>query len=321
MTAIREPGKINENTTLIDAYLQGVGRISAVYLIKGEKTCLIDTGTKIGANKIVQALEDLKIGPPDIIILTHSHWDHCQGIPILRSYAERNNKQIEIMASEKSIPLLRDQSFNNVYEGGPFENLTDFDVKSLKEGDIVDLGGLTLKIYEIPGHTDDHIAIFDEKNKNIFVGDGIGYKIGDNAFLPTCMPPFFNEAQYLNSIEKLKQINYETLCLNHFGYIVEEEAKTILDESVDIYKRSISLFKEHIQDIDNTNLMMDLFKREFNAVVPVFPLSSFKLKFLLGLMNFFKKITFKQPMSVGDVLFPVYLKYIIISFKSIKDIG
>ena len=126
MTAIREPGKINENTTLIDATLQGVGRVSAVYLLKGEKTCLIDAGTRKGANKIVQALEDLNIGPPDILILTHSHWDHCQGIPILIKYAERNNKQIEIMASEKSIPLLQDQSFNNVFGGSSFENLTGF---------------------------------------------------------------------------------------------------------------------------------------------------------------------------------------------------
>ena len=143
----------------------------------------------------------------------------------------------------------------------------------------------------------------------------------DNAFLPPCMPPFFDEAKFFNSIDKLKQIDYETLCLNHFGYIVGEETRTILDESVDVFKKSISLFEEHIQDIDNTNLMADLFKSEFNSVVPVFPVSSLKLKFLLGLMNFFKKITFNHPMSAGDILFPVYLKYIIISFKSFKEIG
>ena len=87
LTAIRKQGKITENTTLIDAGLFDVTGTTAVYLIEGDKKCLIDGGTRNAASRIIKILNDLNAFPPDIIILTHSHWDHTQAIPILRKKA------------------------------------------------------------------------------------------------------------------------------------------------------------------------------------------------------------------------------------------
>ena len=42
------------------------------------------------------------------------------------------------------------------------------DVTALKEGDIIDLNGLELKVFDFFGHTQDCIAILDESNKNLF---------------------------------------------------------------------------------------------------------------------------------------------------------
>ena len=89
---------------------------TAVYLIKGEKKCLIDGGTRNAASRIIKTLNNLNAFPPDIIILTHSHWDHTQAIPILRKKAAMEQKHIKVMASEAAIPLLEDQSFNKVYD-------------------------------------------------------------------------------------------------------------------------------------------------------------------------------------------------------------
>ena len=49
---------INDNVSMIDFELSGVKRIGALYLIKGDKkTCLVDSGTKESAKRIVKALE------------------------------------------------------------------------------------------------------------------------------------------------------------------------------------------------------------------------------------------------------------------------
>lgn len=58
----------------------------------------------------------------------------------------------------------------------------------------------------------DPIAILDGSTKNIFVGDSIGYKIGDNTFLPPFMPPFWDMALFHATIEKYRQIDFESLC-------------------------------------------------------------------------------------------------------------
>ena len=71
MTIIRQPGKINENTTLIDVGWMRVPGILSMYLIESEesgKKCLIDGGTATEARRLFKQLENLDAFPPDMII-------------------------------------------------------------------------------------------------------------------------------------------------------------------------------------------------------------------------------------------------------------
>ena len=256
MTAIRKEGKVNDDTTLIDIRMFGVPKITAIYLIESGKTCLVDAGTHTEARKILRQLKALDIFPPDMIILTHSHWDHCQAIPFLCQRAKKEGKEIEILASEKAIPNLRDQSYNEIFGTGPFTNIEE-DIMPLKEGDIVDLNGITLKVIETPGHMTDHIAFLDEKNKNLFVGDALGDKVSDFIFIPPFYPPYWDKDAYLNSINKLKKLDFKTITLHHFGLVYEDEAKSILDESVINLNKWWELFEENIEHLDDIPFMID----------------------------------------------------------------
>lgn len=83
MTAIRQPGKINENTTLIDVDWMRIPGMLGVYLIESEesgKNCLIDGGTATEARRLVRKLEDLGAFPPDMVIITHSKIKRLAGI-------------------------------------------------------------------------------------------------------------------------------------------------------------------------------------------------------------------------------------------------
>jgi len=148
------PEKLNGNTTLIDIAEWGVPGITAVYLMEWERTCLIDSGTREEAPQIVSALKVCNAFPPDMIIVTHPHYDHTQGIPHLRAEAAREGKSIQVMASQHAVALLHDQSFNEVYGPGPYENVAD--VTPLAEGDVVDLGGVGLLIYDVPDTAGPH---------------------------------------------------------------------------------------------------------------------------------------------------------------------
>ncbi len=250
--------KINDNTYLIDVYFHDIGGLESIYLITDERNCLIDSGSKDGGKNLIKWFEQNNL-VPDMIILTHSHWDHSQGVPVIRNWMKKQNKKIEVYASNKALPYLKDQSYNSVFKNVDQENIDG--VIGLKHGDIIDLGTIKLEIYDAPGHHDDHIAIFDQKNRNLFVGDSIGIKIGENASFPPFMPPFWNEKKYYDTINMYKNIDYTSISLAHYGSISGEQAKKILDDSVQVYLDYWKLFKENEILLDNpkklTNLILE----------------------------------------------------------------
>ena len=55
-----------------------------------EHNTLIDSGSRKEAKNLIKVLKTIGVFPPDIIIVTHAHYDHAQGIPILRREAENS---------------------------------------------------------------------------------------------------------------------------------------------------------------------------------------------------------------------------------------
>ncbi len=273
MTAIRTEGKINQNTIMIDA---GIGEFTgslAVFLIQGKvgkegQKILIDAGTKDAAVNIYNKVKKLGAWPVDSIILTHSHFDHSQGVVFLRNKASEVGHNIKIFASNVGIPFLKDQSYNKCFtsfsDQEPYLNIDG--VEPLKHGDIFPVDSETqLKIIETPGHMIDHICIFDEKNKTVFAGDSIGVKKADRYLTCNANNPYFSESGYYNTLDELKKLNFEYICLSHFGCINGEEAKNILDESKDIFKRWWEIFNENIAKLDDLPFIENLlWERVYN---------------------------------------------------------
>ena len=113
-------------------------------------------------------------------------------------------------------------------------------VTPLKEGDIIDLNGLKLEIFNFFGHTHDHIAVFDEKNKNIFTGDAILDRYDRETFTPTFMPTDFNESELFMTFEKLRKLKKKlnSISLAHFGVWTGEDCEMIINEMEDLHHKT-----------------------------------------------------------------------------------
>lgn len=232
MTWIKTEGKLKANTYLIDSGLFGGDHNMACFVVEGnKKKVLIDASGKMEGKKIIKKLKSMNL-IPDILILTHSHWDHAGGTnPIVKEFPS-----IEVMASRHGIKSLQDaRGFNQWFSDvspvlRPVEN-----VMPLKEGDVIDIGNLELRIFETPGHTNCSLSILDETNKTLFIGDSLGYKLDAELFIGPIMPPEYSEEKLLKTYAKVKEIDYNAICIAHFGMLTEELAKKLPDEARENY--------------------------------------------------------------------------------------
>ncbi|MFW9907518.1 MAG: MBL fold metallo-hydrolase [Candidatus Thorarchaeota archaeon] len=302
MTAIRRPGKINKNTTLIDYGMNGVAGFGGVYLIEAGKSCLIDTGTKKESKNILKFLRANNLSLPDYVIITHSHYDHSQGVAVLRKAAREANHEMEVMASEHAIPLLKDQSFNTVYyPKETFENTTN--VTPLRDGEILDLDGITLRMTHVLGHSKDQLIIFDEQNKNLFVGDALGIKIVEDTYIPTIMPPFFDWGEFHKAARKIGQMEYDTLCLAHFGAILGNEAKTLPEEAISVSTDWWNVLESAMEKdkLDDIEYVVNRLLSDAGAKYVDIELVDPKLKYGLKFLNTTRRIRGKKPLLAAEI--------------------
>lgn len=140
-------------------------RGSQIYLIVGsEKTAVVDTGMAYSAEGTVENIRKI-LGdrPLDMILLTHSHYDHVSGIPAMEKAWP--NVQVyggayvkHVFESDKAKSVITELNRDAVakYHVNGFG---DFDADKLvidhliAEGSTISLGDHVLKAYEMPGHS------------------------------------------------------------------------------------------------------------------------------------------------------------------------
>lgn len=235
MTFIQSEGKFNENSYLIDGLYTGTPGTLALYVIEHEgERLLVDTGTPDVFPKVYRKLLHLGLDPIHKILLTHSHADHVAATHRFRKFF----KDVEVFASARAIKNLKHPERMNAVLGEECKPVLK--VNPLVEGDIIDLNGLELKVYDFFGHTQDSIAIFDEKNKNIFVGDTILDKYDPNSYNPTFFPPDFKEDALLSTFNKLRVLRHKlsSISLAHYGVWTGEDFHHIVDQMQPIHEQA-----------------------------------------------------------------------------------
>ena len=262
MALLRDEGRIDDHTYLIDTVHGGVKRGIAVYLLKSTDggSCLIDAGTKSSAETIWEKLSALNAWPVDRIILTHSHYDHTQGVEYLRKRAKETGDTLDVFASEKALPYLADQSYNICFgmDQSPYLNIAG--VSGLKDGDRIAVGeDLTVTVVDTPGHMVDHISVLNEESGSIIVGDAIGMKWSKDLLISNPNSTFWNEKDFLSTVDTIKRLDVNTIGLAHFGCLTGGDAAGFLDDTAQMYQRWMDILSAHMDRIDDIPFLVDVF--------------------------------------------------------------
>ena len=249
--------------------------------------------------------------------LTHSHHDHAQGIPVLREARLKSTKTSRYSHPERPFRSWQTHPISKSW-GRDYASITD--VAPLDEGDAVDLGSTTLRIYSVPGHIKDHIAILDERTGNIFVGDAIGAQFGERASVPVFFAPFWDTEAFYASVDKLRQIDYQTLCLAHFGPVRGAEAKTILDKAIATYAQWWRVLEEHPDRLDDTGYLWNEILAQTQFALPQIETVSPSLRLVLGLVTVWNKLIHGPSWSTSKLFLPDTVESLVKGYRTYKGL-
>ena len=145
-------------------HLLDEGHMATGYVVEGDdKVCVIDTMN--GFTDIKSYIRKFT-DKPIVVVNTHGHPDHIFG-NVYFDEAYLHPKDLELAESFVTSPDFAAACEKYGLVMPPF--------KPIREGDVIDLGGKTLEVYELPGHTAGGIVLLLKEDRILFTGDAINH--------------------------------------------------------------------------------------------------------------------------------------------------
>jgi glyoxylase-like metal-dependent hydrolase (beta-lactamase superfamily II) len=177
---------------------------TGTYIIGKGEVAVVDPGPLDGAH-VGALMAALKGEMVTHILITHTHHDH--------SPAAEPLKQLTGAKTYGFGPHGGGVSEFKIEEGGD----TDFvpDIK-LEDNDVILGNGWTVDVIHTPGHLSNHVCFGLREERTLFTGDHVmGWST------TVISPPDGNMSEYMRSLEKLLEFDYETYWPTHGPAITE----------------------------------------------------------------------------------------------------
>ncbi len=215
---------------------------SGIYLLEGrDQSLIISGGTSYIVPTVMRQLEEFSLKEDRILgmLILHSHFDHIGVIP----YFKRRNPELRIFGSRRAWEVLSvpgNVSTINEFSrqiatkmgagpiGSDLEWPENVQGEAVQDGDIINLGGVTLEIMETPGHSSCSISAYCPELGALFPSDGGGIPYKGTIVAA----PNSNFDQYRASLQRMALLTVDYLCADHFGYVYGEEARSYIENSI-----------------------------------------------------------------------------------------
>jgi 2-aminobenzoylacetyl-CoA thioesterase len=220
---IRETGLVGK-----DFYMTGLPW-SACYLLDGKRPVLFESGLTAAGRLYEEDIRKILKGrKPEILFLTHVHYDHCGAT----DYLKRAFPGLKVAASETAARIMERPNAQKLMAKLSSETFSyishSFDVDRskliddpfrpfsidiiLRDGDVVELDGISVKVVAAPGHTRDMLSYFIPERK-ILIGTEVAGNQDRMGHIVTS--PLADYDSFVSSLHKVAALPAEILCTGH----------------------------------------------------------------------------------------------------------
>ena len=226
--------RIDDATIIISEYRHW--EETHCYLLRGsERSLLIDTGLGIAnISDEVRKFTDR----PVTAVATHIHWDHIGGhsyFPDFYAHLEELdwlNGQFPLSIKTIKEMVIDRCDLPDGFDVDDYVFFQGMPSKTLRDHDIIDLGGREIEVLHTPGHSPGHMCFWEKKKGYLFTGDLV-YKDTLFAYYPSTDP----EA-YLASLEKISALPVKRVFPAHHSLDIQPEILIRMMEAFRQLKRN-----------------------------------------------------------------------------------
>jgi glyoxylase-like metal-dependent hydrolase (beta-lactamase superfamily II) len=217
---------------------------TAAYWVDG---LLVDTGPAKTAGQLVAALQSLAVQQ---VVNTHSHEDHMGG-----NAAVKDAFDCTLLAHPKALPILADpsrlrlQPYRRLFWGTPRPSHAE------PLGDELATHRHRFQIIQTPGHSPDHVCLFEPKERWLFAGDAyIGGQ--DRAFRAE-----YQVWRIIDSLRRMADLQPEILFTGS-GSIHKDGTRRLRDKIRYLEDLGEQILQLRSQGLSPRRIRRRLFKRE-----------------------------------------------------------
>jgi glyoxylase-like metal-dependent hydrolase (beta-lactamase superfamily II) len=246
----------------IDTRMAGYDGITASYLIRSDRPCLVETGTAPSAPVVRDALTALGVGPADLatVVVTHIHLDHAGGTgDIAGMFPSAEVVVHEMGARHLADPSRLMASAVRVY-GDQLDSLFGTlaptpakRIRTVEQTGVIDLGGgRRLASHYSPGHAKHHVGLVDSVSGDLYVGDAAGMYVQETGDIkPGTPPPDFDLETALASLRLFAELQPTRLLFSHFGPV------TAVDDALERSATEMIVWVEETRKARKAGLDLD----------------------------------------------------------------
>jgi glyoxylase-like metal-dependent hydrolase (beta-lactamase superfamily II) len=256
-----------------------------LYAVTGDTdNLIIDAGVNLLGPRYLEKIRELFEGqsPPRYLFITHSHYDHLGAAGYLKNHMPGLNvgahpRIAELLKKESALETMNRLSMNHdvLYKyntAGEDLTIRPFEVDyPLKQGEEFDLGGLTCRVYEVPGHTKDSLAFHIPEIGALFPGEAAGVLQGPDAGL--IQVEFLSSyTDYCASLETMISLDPEIICIGHGWVLTDDDARDFLEKSLEATFRYRRLIESYLEETggDVSRAIADMVSREYDESGSIF---------------------------------------------------